>query len=168
MTTGRATGREGRSRRPPSSGRSVCSRASTSCTSLRFCNLRRPPSSPGSGRRSSSSGGIPRSTWRSSPAAPASPVPNRPQCTPARPHTGTRHRVGTGGRRHRHRERPTRAPPTRAAADPKPSPVPIQSRLLNTALRPAGRSRSKNPRARASASRDRRGPPGLMTPEGSR
>ena len=74
MTTGRATGREGRSRRPPSSGRSVCSRASTSCTSLRFCNLRRPPSSPGSGgRRSSSSGEIPRSTWRSSPAAPASP-----------------------------------------------------------------------------------------------
>ena len=75
MTTGRATGREGRSRRPPSSGRSVCSRASTSCTSLRFCNLRRPPSSPGSGRRSSSSGEIPRSTWRSSPAAPASCFP---------------------------------------------------------------------------------------------
>ena len=119
MTTGRATGREGRSRRPPSSGRSVCSRASTSCTSLRFCNLRRPPSSPGSGgRRSSSSGEIPRSTWRSSPAAPASPVPHRPQCTPARPHTGTRHRVGTGGRRHRHRLRPTRVPATRAAHNP--------------------------------------------------
>ena len=132
MTTGRATGREGRSRRPPSSGRSVCSRASTSCTSLRFCNLRRPPSSPGSGgRRSSSSGEIPRSTWRSSPAAPASPVPHRPQCTPARPHTGTRHRVGTVGRRHRHRLRPTRVPATRAAADPQPSPVPIQSRLVN-------------------------------------
>ena len=51
------------------------------------------------------------------------------------PHTGTRHRVGTGGRRHRHRERPTRVPATRAAADPKPSPVPILSRLVNAALR---------------------------------
>ena len=144
MTTGRATGREGRSRRPPSSGRSVCSRASTSCTSLRFCNLRRPPSSPGSGRRSSSSGEIPRSTWRSSPAAPACFVLppfhtalSANQCTPARPHTGTRHRVGTGGgggRRHRHRLRPTRVPATRAAdrrTHPQPSPVPIQSRLVN-------------------------------------
>jgi hypothetical protein len=69
---------------------------------------------------------------------PSPPHVHRPQCTgkPAGgPHTGTRHRLGTGGRRHRYRERPTRVPATRAAADPKPSPVPIQSRLVNAALR---------------------------------
>ena len=151
MTTGRATGREGRSRRPPSSGRSVCSRASTSCTSLRFCNLRRPPSSPGSGRRSSSSGGIPRSTWRSSPAAPASPVPHRPQCTPARPHTGTRHRVGTVGRRHRHRLRPTRVPATyRRTHNPHRS---LSNRASST-----DNAVSVRPRAAAAARAERRVP----------
>ena len=156
MTTGRATGREGRSRRPPSSGRSVCSRASTSCTSLRFCNLRRPPSSPGSGgRRSSSSGEIPRSTWRSSPAAPASPVPHRPQCTPARPHTGTRHRVGTGGRRHRHRLRPTRVPATRAAADRRTH---NPHRSLSNRASSTDNAVSVRPRAAAAARAERRVP----------
>ena len=159
MTTGRATGREGRSRRPPSSGRSVCSRASTSCTSLRFCNLRRPPSSPGSGRRSSSSGGIPRSTWRSSPAAPASPVPHRPQCTPARPHTGTRHRVGTVGRRHRHRLRPTRVPATRAAGPTTlTGPYPIAPRQRTTRY-PCARERRPRPEQSAESLDPTKSPP---------
>jgi hypothetical protein len=73
-----------------------------------------------------------------SPTAAPRPRPSPPSVhrqAPGGPHTGTRHRVGTGGRRHRHRERPTRVPATRAAADPKPSPVPIQSRLVNVALR---------------------------------
>jgi hypothetical protein len=86
----------------------------------------------------------------------ASPVPHRPQCTgkPLEAHTPV-HFIGwervdadTDTENDRHAYHPQGRPRT-----PKPSPVPIQSRLLNTALRPAGRSpRSKNPRARASAS----------------
>ena len=58
-----------------------------------------------------------------SPTAAPRPRPSPPSVhrqAPGGPHTGTRHRVGTGGRRHRHRERPTRVPATRAAADPNP------------------------------------------------
>jgi hypothetical protein len=107
-------------------------------------------------------------------SAPASPAGG--------PHTGTRHRVGTGGRRHRHRERPTRVPATRAAADPKPSPVPIQSRLFNAALRKTqvrggpARGLKRSPYISPPVMQRWVGgqhataavPTGLMTPEGSR
>ena len=92
-----------------------------------------------------------------SPTAAPRPRPSPPSVhrqAPGGPHTGTLHRVGTGGRRHNTETTDTRTS-QRAAADPKPSPVPIQSRLLN-----AG---SERPRA-AAAARGLMRSPSILSP----
>ena len=68
----------------------------------------------------------------------------RPRGRPEGPHIpGRLSSERTRGRRHRHSGQPTRAPATRAAADPNPSPIPNLSLLLNTARK---RPRRRGPR----------------------
>ena len=68
----------------------------------------------------------------------------RPRGRPEGPHIpGRLSSERTRGRRHRHSGQPTRAPTTRAAADPTPSPIPNLSLLLNTARK---RPRRRGPR----------------------
>ena len=68
----------------------------------------------------------------------------RPRGRPEGPHIpGRLSSERTRGRRHRHSGQPTRAPTTRAAADPNPSPIPNLSLLLNTARK---RPRRRGPR----------------------
>ena len=68
----------------------------------------------------------------------------RPRGRPEGPHIPRRlSSERTRGRRHRHSGQPTRAPTTRAAADPNPSPIPNLSLLLNTARK---RPRRRGPR----------------------
>ena len=65
-------------------------------------------------------------------------------------HPVARHPEGTRGRRHRHSGQPTRAPTTRAAADPNPTPIRTNRASSTRLFVPPGTHARKRARAAAS------------------